>query len=283
MREKFKEKYGKSEEEQISNILITHVGKPISNFINFLEANYSRYCVPTHVASGLANLPVEYIWLDQKVTSTKTTMVLPTGEKLSGKKTYEMILPYYTTTSEYTAKNIQDIGEKQLKYLYGQAIQMAMSMTGKSKHNAVIEFKQFLDDDKHFFNTTVIPDDENGEEGGKKCKDMESAKLNCPVRYEAIQNWFRFAEMVLAKIEPKIYDMFHMTGEKATTPNCPLEMRGNFNPSIGSQSFRYSGMNCSRPAYYNIPFFLKRPGPKYNAFSVAGHEGRPGHHTQVIN
>jgi uncharacterized protein (DUF885 family) len=23
-------------------------------------------------------------------------------------------------------------------------------------------------------------------------------------------------------------------------------------------------------------------GPKYNAYSVAAHEGRPGHHTQVI-
>lgn len=30
-----------------------------------------------------------------------------------------------------------------------------------------------------------------------------------------------------------------------------------------------------------MPFFLDKPGPKYETVSLAAHEARPGHHTQV--
>ena len=132
-----------------------------------------------------------------------------------------------------------------------------------------------------FFNDTAIPDNESGEQGANLCRDMKSAAKNCPVRYRALIKWFDFTRMALSKIEPMIIHLFHITGKKVTKPNCPIKMVAKFNPSSGSQSYLASGKDCLRPAFYKVPFFLKRPGPIYGAFSVGGHEGRPGHHTQV--
>lgn len=76
--------------------------------------------------------------------------------------------------------------------------------------------------------------------------------------------------------------MFHQTGKMRSTPSCPVQLVANFNPGTGSQSYRASGKSCSRPSHYRLPFYLKDMGPRYNAISVAAHEARPGHHTQVI-
>ena len=82
-------------------------------------------------------------------------------------------------------------------------------------------------------------------------------------------------------LDPMTVKMFHFTGKKHTTPNCPIEMQPNFNPSSGAQSYIRATSTCSRTAKYRIPFFLVRPGPKYEEWSVNAHEARPGHHTQV--
>ena len=82
-------------------------------------------------------------------------------------------------------------------------------------------------------------------------------------------------------LDPKTNNMFYFNGPKHTAPNCPVDMAPNFNPSFGAQSYRSSNKACTRSAYYNIPFFLNRPGPKYEEWSINAHEARPGHHTQV--
>jgi uncharacterized protein (DUF885 family) len=82
-------------------------------------------------------------------------------------------------------------------------------------------------------------------------------------------------------LDPKTVNMFYFTGYKHTAPNCPVAMNPNLNPSSGAQSYQRSTSDCSRPSFYNIPFFLDRPGPKYEEWSVNAHEARPGHHTQV--
>lgn len=82
-------------------------------------------------------------------------------------------------------------------------------------------------------------------------------------------------------LDPKTSQMFYFTGKNHTTPNCPLEMVPNFNPSAGVPSYRSSDRACSKNAKYYIPFFLERPGPRYMQWSVNAHEARPGHHTQV--
>ena len=85
----------------------------------------------------------------------------------------------------------------------------------------------------------------------------------------------------MSMMDPLTVDMFHFSGSKYTTPNCPVDLAPNFNPSSGAQSYGRSTKDCSRNSYYNIPFFLDRPGPKYEEWSVNAHEARPGHHTQV--
>ena len=82
-------------------------------------------------------------------------------------------------------------------------------------------------------------------------------------------------------LDPETTDMFHFSGPKYTTPNCPVDMAPNFNPSSGAQSYSRSTKYCTRNSQYRIPFFLDRPGPLYEEWSVNAHEARPGHHTQV--
>ena len=212
----------------------------------------------------------------------KTTKKLPTGEILDGKRTYEMILPYFTTSKKYTSDSIYKLGIKKRDKLYQVAIELAKKLTNiKDEEQAVKNFSNYLNGPDMFFNTTEIPENENGIEGGRRCSNMEEAKKNCPVRYKAMIDWFKTVQESLALIDPKLVDMFYITGKKATVPNCPLEMTAKFNPSSGSQSYKGSDKKCSKPGQYFLPFFLKRPGPKYGVLSVAGHEGRPGHHTQV--
>ena len=82
-------------------------------------------------------------------------------------------------------------------------------------------------------------------------------------------------------LDPKTVDMFYFTGPKHTTPNCPIDLVPDLNPSSGAQSYEGSDRFCSRNALYNIPFFLENLGPRFSEWSVNAHEARPGHHTQV--
>jgi len=85
----------------------------------------------------------------------------------------------------------------------------------------------------------------------------------------------------MSLLYPKIVDMFYFAGDKHTMPNCPVELRPDLNPSNAAQSYDESDPMCLEPAYYNIPFFLNRLGPKSSEWSVNAHEARPGHHLQV--
>ena len=87
---------------------------------------------------------------------------------------------------------------------------------------------------------------------------------------------------VMSLLEPKTIPMFHFTGDKATTPACPVDLQANLNPSSGAQSYRSSDAYCRNSAKYFIPFFLDNLGPKFQEWSVNAHEARPGHHTQVM-
>lgn len=90
-----------------------------------------------------------------------------------------------------------------------------------------------------------------------------------------------FLLQVMSMLAPKTIPMFHFTGDKATTPTCPIEMYPNLNPAFSYQSYESSDANCTKSAKYKLPFFKKNLGPEYEEWSVNVHEGRPGHHTQV--
>jgi len=93
--------------------------------------------------------------------------------------------------------------------------------------------------------------------------------------------WARYCRQVMGMLYPKINKVFYFTGPKVTVPNCPIEMLPHYNPSNGAQFFMQSDAECSKPAYFGLPFFLKDFGPIFQEWSVTGHEARPGHHTQV--
>lgn len=87
---------------------------------------------------------------------------------------------------------------------------------------------------------------------------------------------------VLATLDYESTGLFHFTGLYHSTPNCPIKLELDFNPS-GVASYKRSDYRCSKPASFNVPFFVERPGPRYELITLAAHEGRPGHHTQVTS
>lgn len=87
----------------------------------------------------------------------------------------------------------------------------------------------------------------------------------------------------MSLLYPKLLNMFYFGGPKHTNPNCPIELRPSLNPSSGIQSYEYSNPLCTKPAYYNFPFFLNKLGPRSSEWSINAHEARPGHHIQVTN
>ena len=72
------------------------------------------------MSSGLASLPLDYVWVDGKEnTSWPTNTKLSTGHQLNGTQTYAMILPYFTT-NEMKPMDVHELGKKQLEMLYPQ-------------------------------------------------------------------------------------------------------------------------------------------------------------------
>ncbi len=83
-----------------------------------MNKDHLRHCLPRDLASGISELPVDFIYLDGNRTSNRTTKRLPiTNEILDGKKSYKNILPYFTT-SEITPERVNEIGQQRLKALY---------------------------------------------------------------------------------------------------------------------------------------------------------------------
>ncbi|EDO42149.1 predicted protein [Nematostella vectensis] len=195
--------------------------------MEYLENEHARHCVPSNISSGLATLPLDFIYDNGTSTGVKTT-------KLSDEEA------------------------------------------------AVKEFKGILENQTMFFNDQAFPANESDKEAFLKCNSMESARQYCPTRYASMRRWFDYVNGVLSALVAKLpYRMFYYTGDKRSTPNCPVLLVANFNPATGSQSYSGAGITCGRACHYRLPFFLKDYGPKYNAWSVAAHEARPGHHTQV--
>ena len=183
----------------INEALVEYVGKPLDSLLNYLEFNHSQHCVPSNVSSGLATLPLSHVYKNGKNTGIKTTGKLPTGEPLSGKKAYEMILPYFTT-NQMTPDQAYSLGEKMLNQLYPRAVEIAKKITGKkNKDQAIEELKKRLDDQSMYFNDEKIPKNESNKDAFSKCTSMEQAKIHCPKRYQAMLAWFEYVNCKFMK------------------------------------------------------------------------------------
>lgn len=178
--------------ESVKETLVEYFGRPIVEVLNFLKHVYRPHCVSSNIASGLANLPLKYIYVNDTKTDRPTTQKLPFGEKLNGSKAYERILYFFTTSEDYTPDRVYDLGQEKLKMLYPEAIKAAGNVTGKSGNDAVESFKKILNNQSSFFNDAPFPANESNEFAFGKCTSMAEAKIYCPKRYEAFQTWSAF-------------------------------------------------------------------------------------------
>ena len=81
-------------------------------------------------------------------------------------------------------------------------------------------------------------------------------------------------------IHPQLQDVFYFTGGYSSVPNCPIRMQPHYNPSNGAMYFQSSDSGCNTATQFGLPFFLEKYGPRFQEWSVNGHEARPGHHFQ---
>ena len=183
---------GETVRDSVNKALVEYVGKPLDSLLRFLEFNHSQYCVPSNVSSGLATLPLWYIYKNGTNTWINTTRVLPSGEPLDGKKAYAMILPYFTTNDMHP-NEVYDLGATMLRKLYPRAVESAKKITGNdSEEGAVEEFKKRLEGQNMFFNDEKIPENESNKDAFAKCTSMETAKVYCPKRYRGMLTWFDY-------------------------------------------------------------------------------------------
>lgn len=277
----WEKKYGKPVNESLREFVLEYIGKPIDDLFTYLRGVHIQHCVSSNVSSGLYSLPLEFVYVNNTAdTSRPTNKSLPTGQLLDGKKSYEQIVTYFTTNS-MTPNQINIMGYKMLAELYPQVLEVARLVTKESDNDtAKINFIQRMNHSDMYFTKEEIPRNESDEKAHVLCGDVESAKKYCPTRWRALENWFAEARMVFSLLDPKTIKMFHFNGPKQTTPSCPIGLAPDFNPSA-APNYNDGGKDCKKSAKYNIPFFVERPGPKYEEWSTNAHEGRPGHHTQV--
>jgi len=87
---------------------------------SYIRDEYLIHCVPSNISSGLASLPLDYVYTNGTADITKpTTKILPTGEVLDGRKTYSLLVGSYTTNN-MTAEEIYDLGIEMTDRLYPQ-------------------------------------------------------------------------------------------------------------------------------------------------------------------
>ena len=86
----------------------------------YLRRDHIQHCVPSNVSSGLATLPLSFVYVNNTaIKSRPTNRSLPTGELLNGKKSYDQIVSYFTTNT-MSPDDIHDLGFKMLKELFPQ-------------------------------------------------------------------------------------------------------------------------------------------------------------------
>lgn len=113
---------GKNVNASLKEALQEGVGQPLLDLINYLDNEHKSHCLPNDLASGLSNLPVDYVYNNLVPDKNKpTTKKLPTGEPLNGTESYKLIVSYFTTT-DISPEEIYKEGEKQLEYFYDQVM-----------------------------------------------------------------------------------------------------------------------------------------------------------------
>ena len=76
----------------------------------------------------------------------------------------------------------------------------AKSVTGKENETeAIREFRSKLDSPDNYFNKDPFPDNESDAHAHARCSTIEGAKKYCPMRWKALQEWFKESRTVKAE------------------------------------------------------------------------------------
>lgn len=111
---------GKNVTLSIIEALEEGVAQPLLDLINYLDVEHKIHCLPNDLASGLSNLPVDFVYINGTPDKNQpTNKTLPSGERLNGTESYKLILSYFTTT-DISPDEILAEGERQLKFFYNE-------------------------------------------------------------------------------------------------------------------------------------------------------------------
>lgn len=130
----------------------------------YVEKEHLQYCAPSGLSSGLASLPLDFIYINGTKTNRTTTKTLPTGEKLDGKATYLKLMQYFTTT-EKTPDEIYELGwsiinryypEVRLKFSSERRSGFSVLVVNSKPHFWKSDFLLYFEDIFPIFNNFVV-------------------------------------------------------------------------------------------------------------------------------
>ena len=85
-------------------------------------------------------------------------------------------------------------------YFYFEVLNLARSVTNENDtQRAKDKFIKILNRSEMFYNKQDIPRNESNATAYKLCSSPSGAKKHCPVRWNAMQNWFAHAREVSVK------------------------------------------------------------------------------------
>lgn len=264
--------------------LVQNIAKAAVHMLRFLEHEYLKNC-PTdeNIISGLGKVPLSFLYYDDvRDINHPAFHKLPTGEKLSGQKTYQTLMKYFTTL-DISPVDLREKAWKRLNELYTQAVDLAKRYTGEEDNNtAITDFKAVLRHSNMSFNSKPFPANESGNDAHIKCYDDKSAQEYCPERWKALQKWItNTVETMKNNIGPVYKPLFYRSGPKNTVPACPMDVVAWFHPHARFHAYAPGSKDCKVKATQGLPFFADNYGPKWTEFTTTAHEQLPGHHLEV--
>jgi len=66
----------------------------------------------------------------------------------------------------------------------------------ENESEAIKKFKEKLNASDNYFNDEAFPANESDKKAHDLCSSIDAAKKHCPMRWEALQSWFKEARMV---------------------------------------------------------------------------------------
>ena len=107
----------------------------ISFLLRYLEQEHFKSCHSETYLDGLGKLPLgtEFADHSQPDGSRPTTQKLPTGQPLSGSKTFETLVKYFTTL-EITPTQLREQASNRLHQLYDEVDNVCFSLIIGLRH-----------------------------------------------------------------------------------------------------------------------------------------------------